>query len=237
MMGSAPGCSGGDTSTFDGGEPDEGLGEAGPVDAQFVQEAGDDGGTCAPASVANFTPTNKKPATPNKAACTAPQLDAYYTACLEQPLDAAKCNTFKQANAACGTCLDTSETDATLGPVVWYNSRQYYTVNIPGCIALKFNDTTPQGCGEAYQAVLECRRASCAECLVGSSANFPRFSDCQKTAGTTTCLSYYKAESDACKTLSTGTPADVCVPPAGSTAKDAFLRIAPIFCGPPGDGG
>ena len=88
------------------------------------------------------------------------------------------------------------------------------------------------GCGAAYESLLQCRRASCESCLSGASASFKKFADCQKASGTSTCEDFYKKQTAACTTLSTGTPADVCIPPSGSSLKDAFLRIAPIFCGP-----
>jgi hypothetical protein len=225
-------CSSTEASTFKN-EPDAEPARGPDPDLAFDQDAGtDDGGVCAPSSITGFVPKYKAPAAPNLTACTDAQLDGYYAACLLAPLDEKKCSDFKKTIGTCGTCLDTSDTDPAFGAVVWHDSDKYFTVNIPGCIAIKQKDTGDTGCGATYEALLQCRRASCETCLTGPAASFKKFSDCQRAAGSTTCEDYYKKETAACTTLSTGTPADVCIPPSGSTLKDAFNRIAPIFCGP-----
>jgi hypothetical protein len=224
-------CSGSEASTF------KDVPDAEPVvdtdaNTTFGEDAGpDDGGVCAPSAITGFTAKYRAPAAPNLTACTAAQLDGYYAACLTQPLDEKKCTDFTAALGTCGTCLDTSDTAGAFGPVIWHDQDKYFTVNIPGCIALKQQDTGTAGCGAAYESLLQCNRRSCESCLVGVSATFKKFTDCQRDAKTTTCLDYYKKESAACAKLSTGTPADICIPPAGSTLKDAFKLIAPIFCG------
>jgi hypothetical protein len=225
-------CSGEAASVFKN-EPDAEPARGPDPDIAFPDDAGSgDAGVCAPSAIAGFTPKYKAPAAPNLTACTTAQLDGYYSACLTAPLDPKKCADFKKTIGACGTCLDTTEDDPAFGAVVWHQQEKYFTVNIAGCIALKQTDTGMAGCGAAYESLLQCRRYSCDSCLSGTSASFQAFAQCQRAAGSTTCEDYYKKETAACTKLSTGTPADVCIPPSGSTLKDAFNRIAPIFCGP-----
>ena len=48
--------------------------------------------------------------------------------------------------------------------------------------------------------------------------------------GATTCQTYANAVPAKCGTLDKS-PASVCMPPSSATAQDAFMQIAPLFCG------
>src|SRR4029077_723199 len=104
-------------------------------------------------------------------------------ACLSPPIDAATCTAFIQANGSCASCLQSKETDAEYGPVIWHASNKYYTMNIAGCIANTENDTSASGCGAAYQAVLECKETACSACFAGANGSFSNFISCEQSAG------------------------------------------------------
>lgn len=216
--------------------------EAGPaVDPTPVtsfQDGGDDATTaaCTPASVASFSPSPVGTKPLYEGVCTSAQLDAYYTACLTQPYSKTGCDAFKAANTACGACVDTADGDAQLGPVVWHDSRSWFTLNIAGCIATA--DKSHAACGAAYDALLQCKRAACVQCFSASTASFDKFNQCEHDAGTTVCESYLKQQTADCTTMGDGGPSDQCIPPGGSSLQAAFDILAPKYCGKPAvDGG
>jgi hypothetical protein len=187
---------------------------------------------CDPASVASYTPSWQPPEAWKQGVCTSTQIGDFYAACLTPPISKATCDAFAQANASCAPCLQSQETDPKAGAVVWHEQMKYWTVNVAGCIAQATGDVTPSGCGAAYAAAIACRQASCNACwqAQGTSASFQQFSDCESQAGTTTCQTYAQAVPTKCGDLKT-TAASVCMPSSSATAKDAFMQIAPLFCG------
>jgi hypothetical protein len=206
-----------DTATF---QFDTGPGDA-PRDAVS---------TCSPQSVPGFNPTWQAPGV-TKAACTGTQLTGYSDACLAQPLDPNKCTAFKTANAACTACVETDDTAAKLGPIVWHRTRTYFTVNIAGCIAIEQNDTTQFSCGAAYQAAVSCKEKACDSCFSIDVPSFDAFTACEKNAGTV-CQSFDNSEQTTCTGLhDAGAPTNTCFPGTGEGTVQLFARIAPLFCG------
>jgi hypothetical protein len=187
---------------------------------------------CNPSAVSSFQPAWQPPEQWKQNVCTAAQISSFYDACLTPPISATACNAFVQANANCAPCLQSKDTDATGAAVVWHEQMQYWTVNVAGCIAQATGDATATGCGASYAAAISCRQTSCNACWVaqGQSATFQQFSDCETLAGSTTCQTYAEAVPTKCGDLDKP-PAGVCMPNSGATAQQAFMQVAPLFCG------
>lgn len=212
---------------------------AAPVDSE---DAGDllngfDAGTttpavCTPASVASFTPAWQAPEPWKQNVCSTTQITGFYDACLTPPISMTTCQAFVQANGNCAPCLQSQDTDAKAAAIVWHEQDRYWTVNVAGCIALATGDASAQGCGATYGAAIACRQSSCNACWAaqGTSATFEEFSDCESLAGSTTCQTYADAVPAKCGTLDNG-PAALCMPSESATAQEAYMQIAPLFCG------
>ncbi len=188
---------------------------------------------CPPAPVpASFKPQWKPPVGLRSGACTTAQISTFFDACLGASSNASGCAAFVQANATCSTCLQSDEADPQYGPVIWHASRTYYTTNIAGCIADEQPDAGLDGCGPAYQAVIQCKETACSACLSAQDPDFTRYATCENQAGTE-CESYVQTLTTTCGTAlkDPSNPIAVCIPPAGDTSEDAYLRLAPVFCG------
>jgi hypothetical protein len=186
--------------------------------------------TCAPAasgSQAAWTP----PEPFGQSVCTQTQIAGFYTACLASPLDPTVCSQFEQANASCSNCLDSQDGDSALGPIVWHLSHTYYTVNVAGCIAREQGDVSASGCGATYGKTIECQEQSCDACFSTAAPTFSMFATCEQQAEESVCETLHDAIAPACGDLDTG-PGATCFPPSGATAEDAYLLVAPKFCGP-----
>ncbi len=187
---------------------------------------------CSPTAVAAFQPVWQAPEPWKQNVCTTAQMTAFYGSCLTPPISKAACDSFVQQNANCAPCLQSQETDATAAAVVWHEQMQYWTVNVAGCIARATGDATASGCGASYAAAISCRQSSCNACweAQGQSATFQEFSDCETLAGSTTCQTYAEAVPAKCGNLETSA-ASVCMPSSAATAQEAYMQIAPLFCG------
>jgi hypothetical protein len=226
-----------------GGNPDSsqfanGPGDAGPAvqtDSGTTLGTGGDGsdGPCSPAALpASFTPTWKGPASSAAGACSDSQIQGFYDACLASGVTPATCSTFTSSNATCAACLQSDDTDSKYGPVIWHASRAYFTINVAGCVADEQNDLSASGCGAAYQAAIQCEETACTQCYDPSTGDFARYAKCESQA-TTECTKYQSAIETACggALKDAGSPASACVPHSGATGEDAYLLVAPVFCG------
>jgi hypothetical protein len=231
------GCSGSNgPGLFQNGGPDAGFEGSGDA-ANLSQDAASlltDANLppCPPAPVTSFKPAWKPPSTAKSGACTTLQMSTFFDACLGPSSNAAGCTAYAQANTDCAACLQSDDTAPQYGPVVWHSSRLYYTTNIAGCIADVQTDGGSAGCGAAYQAVVQCKETACSACLSAQTPDFSRYSACENKAGTE-CASYIQTLTSTCGTSlkDPANPIAVCIPPAGDTAQDAYLRLAPVFCG------
>jgi hypothetical protein len=232
-------CSSSDNSEFPGDPPKPDAEPDAP--GSFLP---DGGGPDADAGAKSCTPTLPTPFTPawtaptqNSAACTAPELKMYWDSCLA---DAAKteadgtCAKFKTDHPTCGAC---TEPDDKSGPIQWQAGRKFYTLNVAGCIELQQagTDAGASGCGEAYNAAVQCSRESCISCITEANS-FPLFSECQKKVGMQgICKSYETAQSTACQGYkNAGSPALACFPTTSSEAQEAFFtRVVAVTCGTP----
>jgi hypothetical protein len=187
--------------------------------------------TCAPANVGAMQATWTPPEPFGQNVCTGTQIAGFYTACLTSPLDPAVCNQFEQANVDCSQCLDTQDGDSALGPVVWHLNHTYYTVNLAGCIARERGDVSASGCGATYGETVECQEQACNACFATAAPTFTMFTTCEGQAEDSVCNSLHESIAPACGDLDSG-PAAACFPPSGATAQDAYMLVAPKFCGP-----
>lgn len=234
-------CSSSDNSEFPG---DPSKADASPDSpGSFLPDTGGpdaDAGakSCSPKLPDPFSPSWKAP-TKTAAACTAQQLSDYWTACLKDPAKTeadGTCAKFKSdtATSACGAC---AEPDDKSGPIQWQLGRKFYTVNVAGCIALQQEgtDAGASGCGEAYNAAVQCTRDSCVTCITEANS-FPLFSECQKSATMQgICKSYETTQSAACQGYkNAGSPALQCFPTSSAEAQQEsfYTRVVGITCGP-----
>ncbi|HEY3821264.1 MAG TPA: hypothetical protein VGL81_29060 [Polyangiaceae bacterium] len=188
---------------------------------------------CNPQAIQAFQPVWQPPEPWKQNVCTTAQISSFYDSCLTPPISKAACDAFVQQNANCAPCLQSQDSDATAAAIVWHEEMQYWTVNVAGCIAQATGDATASGCGASYAAAISCRQSSCNACweAQGTSATFQEFSDCETLAGSTTCQTFAEAVPSKCGNLDTP-PANVCMPNSGATAQQAFMQVAPLFCGP-----
>lgn len=235
-------CSSSNDSTFPAdppkpdAEPDApgslvGEGGLGPPDAA---EAGPT--SCAPMLPATFMPTWKPP-TVVASACSTADLAAYYHACLENPGVTEKdgtCMKFK-TDAATKACADCAEPTDNSGPIQWQSNRKFYTSNIAGCIAVTQMKTGPDDCGAAYNAAVQCSRASCTYCF-DEGGTFDQFSACQKDASKVgQCMSLGMDEAAKCAGYTAmGSPAVKCLKTTSAEPNDSYYeRLVGVICGPP----
>ncbi|MDB5214805.1 MAG: hypothetical protein JWO86_2732 [Myxococcaceae bacterium] len=204
-----------------------GEGGLGPPDAA---EAGPT--SCPPSIPPGFTPTWTPP-TVTASACSATDLTDYFHACLENPGVTEKdgtCTTFKTAHKACTDCAEPA--DGT-GPIQWQSNRKFYTSNIAGCIAVEQMMPEADKCGAAYNAAVQCSRASCTYCF-DQGGTFEQFSTCQKDASKIgQCMSLGMDETAKCAGFNAG-PAAKCLKTTSNEANDSYYpRLVGIICGPP----
>lgn len=230
-------CSGVDGNTFANPPASDAgpLTNGGDADLSPPLESGADSGApsiCTPQSVTGFQASWTPPEQWKQNVCTTAQISGFYTACLTPPIDPQTCQSFIQQNANCTSCLQSQDTASTASAIVWHETNRYWTVNVAGCIADATGDMTATGCGASYAAAIACRQQSCNACWAGqgTTTTFQEFSQCESQAGQTTCQSFAQAVPAKCGDLAKS-PAGVCMPAAGATAKDAYMQVAPLFCG------
>jgi hypothetical protein len=199
-----------------------------PTDAgSLAQDTGPT--SCTPANEAAFKPTWNPPLAFKSGACTDLQISSFYDACLGPSSNPGGCAAYVQANTSCAACLQTDDTAPQYGPVIWHANRTYYTPNIAGCIANEQGDAGAGSCGAAYQASVKCKEAACVACA--TSADPSAYPTCENGADGTGCQALIAPLNTACGTALSSSPVSVCIPPHTDTAEDAYLQLAPIFCG------
>lgn len=218
--------------------------DSGPWEQPTGPEAGDlfDGGSlfadakstaiCVPQAVSGFAPAWTPPEAWKQGVCTMAQIQSFYTACLTPPISGTTCDAFVKANTTCAPCLQLTDTAPQAAAIVWHEAKAYWTVNVAGCIARAMGDPSGSGCGASYSAAIACRQQSCNACWAaqGTSATFQQFATCEDQAGGTTCSSFSQQVPATCGNLSMGA-GNVCMPASSATAQEAYMQIAPLFCG------
>jgi hypothetical protein len=232
-------CSSSDNSEFPGDppKPDAQADAPGNLLPDGGGSDGEAGATTCTAKLPDpFTPVWKAP-TQAPAACTAQELKLYWDSCLANVSKTeadGTCAKFKTDHATCGAC---TEPDDKSGPIQWQAGRKFYTLNVAGCIALEQagTDAGASGCGEAYNAAVQCSRESCISCITVANS-FPLFSECQKSVGMLgICKSYETAQGVACQGYkNAGSPALECFPKTSSEPQETFFtRVVAVTCGTP----
>jgi hypothetical protein len=232
------GCGGTDPALFQTPpDPPSTPDDAGPP-GNFV--GGDDASdakptptACTPADMTGFQPAWTPPQAWKQGVCTTKQVTDFYTSCLASPIAPSTCDAYAQANATCVACLQSKDTDATWGAVVWHDEMRFWTVNVAGCLSYVLGDGAGTGCAGAYEGAVQCRQKACDACWANTANTFQQFAACEGQAGQTQCTAMDQMLGTKCGDLSMP-PANTCVPPTGSTTKDAYLLVAPAFCGPKG---
>lgn len=185
---------------------------------------------CAPQDVSSFTHVWKPPA-PRQKVCTQEQLDAIVPCALGYGTEA-ECARFMsggpQADIACARCIVTREEASAWGAVVRTPSRELF-LNTEGCVALLEPARLP--CAKDMHGAQACVKQACSACFTDPSASNTEKTSCSETAARGGCKP--RVDRDVLCTASiqqAASPAAVCIVDGFSV--DAFLKIAPVFCGP-----
>lgn len=209
------------------------------ADAKVVEEedagttkkdAGPPPGTCAPGSVASFTPTWHPPAR-TVGACTPTQVSTILDCLLDPNANPTTCAGVNSApvNQACIKCAVSESTDASYGPLISGNG--IIGVNVAGCVALKTANVTAAGCGAKYQSLGECSTAACEpNCPVIDDASFTEYNKCTADAEANDCSSFATGAACADPLMQTGGAASACEI-AGNPFIDNAKAYTTIFCG------
>jgi len=233
MVFAAACSSSGDSSTFHQQDPDSGTDNSTPPGSLGTTDAGQDAGpgSCSPAMLASYTPVWAPPKV-TAGACTDQEIADAYDACFAPPIDPAKCSTYKSAHASCATCVSSDSKDATHGPLVWQRGTAYFTVNVSGCLAIEQGNKADGSCAAAFDAAVECKRASCDSCGQNGNLDFMKLSTCESAAGKSgVCQMLGTTEGNTCgDLLAPDASTAKCFEASGETTRDLFLRVAPLFC-------
>lgn len=197
------------------------------------------GGACAPGDVSTFEPTWKAPAGMAQAKCTETQVNALLDCQLDENADAAACKALAadKNNQTCGTCLLTNSSAAKYGPLI--SGEGVISINYAGCIALKDNNVTADGCGAKYQALGQCSTEACAtNCPVSDDASFAAYQKCAQKAEEGAACSKFAGDAACVDDLvKAGGAAEDCDISGGDFISNA-KKYGIMFCaGLTGDGG
>lgn len=189
------------------------------------------GGQCKPADVSTFQPVAYRPATGLlQGACTAPQIDAFFQACLGGTSNKTLCEAFRAtaANKPCAACIVTIDTDAKYGPIVVHAGSGLVSVNLAGCLEL--TDPANANCAKSYQASDDCTYTACKDnCAFGTDQEFALFESCVHAAATNGCSTLSKAAACADAEQKDGGLAARCF--NGYTFAELYNDVVPVFCG------
>jgi hypothetical protein len=94
-------------------------------------------------------------------------------------------------------------------------------------VADEQGDAGGASCGAAYQATVDCKETACVACVAAD------YSTCEEQAGQTGCQGYIQTLDTECGTAlkDPSSPVAICIPPSSDTAEQAYLQLAPVFCG------
>ena len=204
--------------------------------------------SCVPGDVSSFTGGDyHPPAGAHQGKCDDDLLDAYVDC--KQNANPVSCNLFASGDGAtCLSCIETKQTDANWGPIVYDASGLNGTPNLPGCLALAFGEgQSTTGCGATLQESLNCQDlacdANCAPSGDASASNLADVTSCENAALLGGCKSFADAATLACSEDGGGADA-ICYLQTyedGGASEDVWSYIARLdsyFCGDPiADGG
>jgi hypothetical protein len=210
--------------------------------------------SCVPGDVSSFTGgVYHPPAGAYQGKCDDDLLEAYID-CKENT-NPVSCNLFASGDGAtCLACIETKQTDANWGPIVFDASGMNGMPNLPGCLALAFGEgQSTTGCGATLQQSYNCQDLACeANCAANGDASTSDLADldsCENAALIGGCKTFADAATVACSEDAGGADS-ICYRQTledGGAAEDVWSYIARLdsyFCGDPtadaggvGDGG
>ncbi len=210
--------------------------------------------SCVPGDVSSFTGGDyHPPAGAYQGKCDDDLLESYIDC--KKNANPVSCNLFASGDGAtCLSCLETKQSDANWGPIVYDASGMNGTPNLPGCLALAFGEgQSTTGCGATLQQSYNCQDLACeANCASSSDASTSDLTDlatCENAAILAGCKSFASAATVACS-VDAGGADSICYRQTyedGGASEDVWSYIARLddyFCGDPtvdggssGDGG
>ena len=218
-----------------------GVLEAG-VDAAASTDSGGggepDGGVCLPGDVTTYHPMYH-PADVQPTACTQDLVASFFKACLGSSASKADCDSFRQANPTCASCIVSPESAAEYGPIVDHGG--FVTANVAGCIEVNVQSALDAGggalgCAHAVQALEGCELAACeVNCPVSDAASLSEFQGCSSSVDSMGCATFAAAATCTAPDAGDGVPT-ICLTSDFGTFYDA---VVPLFClpRPPVDAG
>ncbi len=161
--------------------------------------------------------------------CTTAQLDLYHQCVNQQQMPA--CSQIQQqamtAFKTCLSCLESSTSDATWGPLVCETAMTCW-LNVGGCVNLATGQSGPTSCGQRLSSLNQCQRGACAMYEMDPNC----FAKCIAQAPSTVCKQYGDAYAFSCSGL---TNADLvnCFQQKGEMdTKPLRIRLDTYLCGP-----
>ena len=203
--------------------------DAGPTDAKAdkVTPPPTDGSTakCEPQSASGFSPSATTPAATAAGACTAKDVDDFFTFCID-PGDTTKCTALQKdtTKANCLKCLITPQSAAKWGALIQDDNNLIFN-NIAGCLSVK-GDTA---CADASSQSSACSRFVCPDtvCPVpsGDKTALNALNTCLSNASKSACKTYAD-KANACLGADTGSVA-ACT---GADFKGTYTAVATVIC-------
>ncbi len=161
-------------------------------------------------------------------------MKGFFQACLGASASTADCDSFRQANPACASCILTPESAKEYGPIVEHGG--FVTANVAGCIevdvrtALDAGGGGALGCAHAVQALEGCELAACeVNCPVTDAASLSELQGCSSSVDGMGCATFAAAATCTAPDAGDGVPT-ICVTSDFSTFYD---EVVPLFCLPP----
>jgi hypothetical protein len=190
-------------------------------------------GTCSPGAVTGTPPW--VPPVARLGQCTPPQLDDYFSRCIDPSTGTVPtCTAWYQepANARCYGCLLVNPDAEAYGAAIRIPGTTTFQINTPGCLALAEPCNLP--CAKAALAQVVCAYASCDPQNNCAGASDTVLAACLKKAtaepGTSTaCACQGYAASAKCLGEISGVAAQKC---AGADSVTLYANVAAFLCGP-----
>jgi hypothetical protein len=219
-------------ASSEGGVPDAGVDAAGSPDSGGGGEP--DGGVCLPGDVTTYHPMYH-PADVQPTACggSTDLVMAFFQACLASSASKSDCDSFREANPACASCIVSPESAAEYGPIVDHGG--FVTANVAGCIEVNVQIALDAGggalgCAHAVQALEGCELAACeANCPVSDTASLSEFQGCSSSVAAMGCATFAAAATCTAPDAGDGVPT-ICLTTDFATF---YKAVVPLFCLPP----
>jgi len=191
---------------------------------------------CTPADVTLYSPPWIPPVA-RLGQCTAPQIAAFFAACVDATATPAACNAWEAdpRNATCDGCLVSDPNATAYGASIRIPGSGSFQINLPGCLALA--EPCNQPCAQALLAQLLCSYNACnplpgQNCAIVDQVSRAEQAAClvkATTLSTPSCACMGYAPAASCGAAITGVAITKCT---GNSARDSFSAMASFMCGP-----